>query len=132
MAAGVVDDLELVDVEVTKRVANLARLRALERTLDAALELATVHETREQVVRRVIREAAIQLAALGHVMEHEYAARHRARAIPNRRRGAFDVQLVAVATNQQHRSHALDRPRAANRNAQRILERLARFFVERA
>ena len=65
-------------------------------------------------------------------MEHEHAAGHRARAIANRRRGALDVQLVAVATNEQHRAHALDRTRAADRHAQRILERLAGLFVERA
>ena len=83
-------------------------------------------------MRGVIREAAVELAALGDVMEHEHAAGHRARAIADRRRGALDVQLVAVATDQQHRAHALDRARAADRHAQRILERLAGLFVERA
>src|SRR6202008_3346072 len=50
MAAGVVDDLELVDVEVTERVGSLARLGALQRPLEAALELAAVHESRKRVV----------------------------------------------------------------------------------
>ena len=65
-------------------------------------------------------------------MEHQHAAGHRARAVADRRRGALDIQLIAVAADQQHRAHALDRSRAANRNAQRILERLAGFFVEGA
>src|SRR5690349_3040767 len=100
MAAGVVDDLELIDVEITQRVAALAGLRALQGALDAALELAPVDQAREQVMRRVVRKAAIQLAALGDVMEHEHAARHRARTVTNRRGGALDVELVAVAANQ--------------------------------
>src|SRR5215470_21704 len=44
VAAGVVDDLELVYVEVAERVGRLACLGALQRALEAALELAPVHE----------------------------------------------------------------------------------------
>src|SRR6185295_19349464 len=64
MAAGVVDDLELVDVEVAQRVTRLAGLGTLQGALDAALELTAVHETGQQVVRSVVREAAVELAAL--------------------------------------------------------------------
>src|SRR5688572_991137 len=132
MAAGVVDDLELIDVEVTQRVARLARLRALERALDAALELTPVDEAGEQIVRGVVGKATIELAALRDVVEHEHATRHLARAVANGRRRAFDIQLVAIAANEQHRAHALDGPRAADRHRQRILERLAGLLVEGA
>ncbi len=83
-------------------------------------------------MRRVIRQATIELARFGHVMEHEHAAGHGAGAVTNRRRGALHVQLVAVAADQQHGAHGLHRAGAADRHAQRILERLAGFFVEGA
>ena len=81
---------------------------------------------------RVIGQLAIQLAALADVVEHQHAARHVARAVANRRGAALDVQLVAVATDQQRRPHGLDRARAPDRDRQRILQRLAGFLVEAA
>src|SRR5262249_35471453 len=61
MATGVVNDLELVDVEVTQCVRGLARLCALQSSLEPALEFAAVDEPREQVVACVIGQASIQL-----------------------------------------------------------------------
>ncbi len=84
VAAGVVDDLELVDVEITQRVAALARLGALQRSFDAALEFAAVDEARQQIVRRVIREAAIQLTRL----RSRHGTRARRRTPRPRRRGS--------------------------------------------
>ena len=46
VAAGVVDDLELIEIETAQRVGGLARLRALQRPLHAVLEFAAVHEAR--------------------------------------------------------------------------------------
>src|SRR5690606_18820268 len=45
--ARVVDDLELIEIDVENRVRRLPRLRALQRPLEAALELAAVHELRQ-------------------------------------------------------------------------------------
>ena len=46
VAAGVVDDLELIQVQVAQRVGGFARLGALQRPLHAVLELAPVHQAR--------------------------------------------------------------------------------------
>ena len=81
---------------------------------------------------RVVGELAVQLAALAHVVEHQHAARDRARAVADRRGGALDVHLVAVALDQQRRPHRLDRAAAADRDRQRVLERLAGLLVEAA
>ncbi len=81
---------------------------------------------------RVIREPPIEFARFAHVMEHQHAAAHGSGAVANRRGGALDIELVAVAPDEQHRPHGLDRARAADRNGQRILERLAGFLVEGA
>ena len=113
VAAGVVDDLELVEVEVAQRVGRLARLGAAQRPLEPLLELAAVDEAGQHVVARVVGELAVQLAALADVVEHQHAARHRARAVADRRGRALDVHLVAVALDQQRRPHRLDRARCA-------------------
>src|SRR5690606_27773637 len=132
VAAVVVDDLELIQVDVTERERRFAGAGALERALQARLELAAIDETGEDVVTRVIGKLAIELAALAHVVEHQHAAGDVAGSVANRRGAALDVQLVAVAADQQRRTHRLDGARAANGDRERILERLARFFVEAA
>src|SRR5690606_40516953 len=47
--ARVVDDLELVEVDVEHRVGRLSRLGALQRALEAALELAAVRSEERRV-----------------------------------------------------------------------------------
>src|ERR1019366_1898300 len=47
-----------------------------------------------------------------------------------RRGGALDVQLIAVAPDQQHRPHRFDRARAANRYRQWVFQRFAGLLVE--
>ena len=79
---------------------------------------------------RVIRQPAIELARLADVMEHQHAASHVTRTVTDRCRRAFDIQLIAVAADEQHGPNGLDRPDAADRDAQRILQRLAGLFVE--
>ena len=132
VAAGVVDDLELIEIEAAERIGGLARLRALQRPLHAILELAAVHEAGEHVVARVVGEPPIELARLADVVEHQHAARYRAAAVADGRGRAFDVDLVAVAADEQHRPHRLDRARAADRDRERILERLAGLLVKGA
>src|SRR5262252_6005231 len=110
MAARVVHDLELVEIEIENRIRRLARLRALERTLETRLEFAPVDELREDVVARGVAETPVQLARLADVVEHEHAAGHATDRIANRRGRALDLELVAVAANQKRGTYGLDRP----------------------
>ncbi len=130
VAAGVVDDFELIQIQAAERIRGLACLGALERALHAVLELAPIDEAREHVVARVIGEPPIQFARLADVVEHENAARHRAAAVANRRGGALDVDFVAVAPDEQHGAHRFDRAGAPDRDCQRIFERLAGLLVK--
>ena len=132
MPAAIVDDLELVDIEVTQRVRRLARLGALERALQPVLEFAPVDQTGKQIVAGVIAEAAIELARLADVVEHQHTAGRAASAIANRRCGALHIKLVAVAADQQHWPHRFDRTGAPYGDRQRILQRLAGLLVEGA
>ena len=81
---------------------------------------------------RVVGEAAIELARLADVVEHEHAAGDVSRAVADGSRGTFHIQLVAVAADQQHRPHGLDRTDAPDGDAQGILERLAGLLVKSA
>jgi hypothetical protein len=80
----------------------------------------------------VIREFAIELAAFADIVKHQHAAGHRPGAVADGRGTAFDVQLVAVATDQQCGPYRLDGMRAANGHRQWIFQRLAGFFVKAA
>src|SRR6185437_1831703 len=97
--ARVVDDLELVDVEVAESVGSLARLGALQSALEAALEFAAVDEPGEEVMARMIGQAAVELARLRDIGENQHTAGDPARAVADGGRGALDVELVAVAAD---------------------------------
>src|SRR5882757_1792395 len=127
--AGVVDDLELVQIQAAQGVGRFARFGALERPLHAVLELASIHQSREHVVTRVVAQTPVELARLAHIVEYQHAARNGAAAVANRRCRAFDVNLVAVAADEQHRPDRLDRTRAADRDGQRVFERFASLLV---
>ena len=133
MAAVVVDDLELVEIDVAQRVRRLARPRALHRALQPRLELAPVHEPGQDVVARVVGQLAIQLAALADVVEHQHAARD-TRPTPSR---IGEAQLSMYSSLPSRRISSvgrtrLDRARAPDRDRERILQRLAGLLVEAA
>ncbi len=100
VATGIVDDLELVDIEITQRVGGFPGFRTLQCPLDTAFKLTPVHEAREKIVTRVVGKTTVELARLAHVMEYQHAAGDVAGAIANRRRRALNIQLIAVATDE--------------------------------
>jgi hypothetical protein len=82
MPAGVVDELELVEIEVQHRVVG-ARLAPSTRTmLRPALELAPIEETRQRIVAREMREPRGVLPLAAHVVKDE----HRPTTAPMRSR----------------------------------------------
>ena len=72
VAAGVVDDLELIQIEIAHGVARAGRLYRIERALQADLELAAVDQARERVVTGLVGELARQLVRLGDVGERAF------------------------------------------------------------
>ncbi len=84
MAAGIVDDLELVQIEDAERIRGLARLGALQGPLHAVFELAAIDQPREDIVAGVIAQAPVQFAGFAHVVEHEHTARDRAAPVTYR------------------------------------------------
>ena len=132
MPAGVVDELELVEVDIEQRVACAVAPCGLHGLMQPVVEFATVDEPGERIVTRLVGERALQAAFLGDVVKHDHRTDDLADAIANRRGRILDRQRLAVAA----REHALF-ARAhlfagTQSDEQRILERRPRRLVNDA
>ena len=96
VAAGIVDDLELIEIEVAHRVARAGRLRRIERALQADLELAAVDQAGERVVARFVRELPRQLVRLGDVGERALVVEDASVLVAHRARVLQHHDLAAV------------------------------------
>ena len=79
---------------------------------------------------RVITQSTIQLARLTNIVKHKNAAGYTTLTITDRRCGTFDVELIAIAPNQQCRPYRFNRTITPNRYGQRVFERLTGLFME--
>ena len=59
MAAGIVDNFELIEVEIAQRVRSLSSLGAFQRAFQALLKFPAIHQARQNIVARVITEPAV-------------------------------------------------------------------------
>ena len=100
VARGIVDDLELVEVEKQHRVPVVEVLRRLQRVFEAVLEVGTVGETGQRVARGLLDQLLLHAARIGNVLEHQHAADHFPLGIEHWRRGTLDRAARAVARNQ--------------------------------
>ena len=101
MAAGVVDQLELIQIEVQQRVTELAVLaHALDRGGQPVLELAAVDEAGQRVVARLVVQRPMQPALLADVVEHHDGADQIAGAVADRRRRVLDRDFLAAPVDE--------------------------------
>jgi hypothetical protein len=75
MAAGVVDQLELVEVEEHQRMAPRLAHQGVERLLQAVFELAAVGQPGQGVMGRLPGQVGDVLTLLGHVVQHQRRCR---------------------------------------------------------
>ena len=130
MAAGVVDELELVEVDVQQRVMACIFVRLRQHALQPDLELGAVDQAGHRVVGGAVAHFAGQPPLLAHVVEHQHRAEHVAALVSNRRGRVFDAVFAAVARDQQglvRQAHHLAALQAAGDGVGR---RLARGFVD--
>jgi hypothetical protein len=100
--AGVVHYLEAIEIEVAEHVRRLAAPRRFGRLVEAALELAPVHEAGERVVRRLVGHLPVQTTQLGHVVQQDYGANEFV-IDAQRRCGELDGALFPRGLAEQHR-----------------------------
>jgi len=96
VTAGVVDDLELIEVQVADRVAGAGRLCGIERPLQAHLELAPVDQAGERVVARLVRELPRQLVRFGDVGQRAFVIEDVSLLVAHRARVFQHHDLAAV------------------------------------
>ena len=97
---------EAIEVEVAQHVLAVAAVTALDRLLEAPLELAPVDETGERIVRGLVGHLARQAAHLGDIVQHHDRTAQLARAVADRRCRQLDRALAAVGARQQQRAAA--------------------------
>ena len=130
VAAGVVDHLELVEVEIEEGVLAPVLGGGVEAVLEALLELAAVDQAGERVVAGEIDHLALHAAELGDVLEHQDAAGGAPLAVLDRRDGVADGELPAVAPHQHRVAGVLDHPPLGEAALDGVGERLAGPLVD--
>src|SRR5690606_28002269 len=130
VAERVVDDLELVEVEVQERVAQPFLVGAVEGRDEPVLELATIDEAGQRVVRSLVGKLPEQARLAADVVEHHHRADDVADTVADRGGGILDRHLVPGLVDEHgvlgQRDHAA-LPQAAEHG---VLHRRARVLVD--
>ena len=130
VAAGIVHDAELVQIQMEQCITALTRMGRLQGTFQALLELASVRQAGQHVMTGVVGQASLQFTRFGHVVEDEHTAYHLARTTAPWCCRALHIEFIAVATYQQSRPQSLYRLLLAHGRQQGIFQCLASFLVE--
>ena len=72
----------------------------VQRSAQLGLELATVDQTREGVVRGAVAHLAGQASLFGHVVKDQHDAEHVATGGADQRSGILDAEFVAITRNE--------------------------------
>jgi hypothetical protein len=100
MAAGVVDDLELVEVQVAEGVVGAAGAGLLQGALEVPIECLAVEQAGQLVVSGLVGELEAEQAPVAHVLEDDHGAHDAAVQVADRGAGALDGVAAAVAALQ--------------------------------
>ena len=102
MAAGIVDQLELVQVDEQQRMFAPVLLSIAQHPQQPVVELAAVDQAGQRVVRGAVGHLAAQAALLADIVEHQHHPQHPALRVADGRGRILDAVLAAVAGH-QHR-----------------------------
>src|SRR5690242_10133206 len=97
---GIVDDLELIEVEVQQCVRHIWTGRR-QQMRQAALELTPIDKPRQRIVRRLMRQLLRELALFRDIAEHEDDTDALLSAIADRSRRHMDAELALISADQQ-------------------------------
>ena len=85
MSAGIVDNLELIQIQITQGVLAAIGVRSAQGPLQIALELGPIDQTRETVVGRLIGELLGQIVGLRNIGLDPHVVGQMSRVVENRR-----------------------------------------------
>ncbi len=128
--AGVVHDLELIQVDIEERGGSFAPLRAQNRGVQPIVELAPIDQPGEGVVAGLVGQRPLEAPLLGDIVEDDDRTDDTALAIADRRGRFLDGHFLPGARD-EHRMIGRYAALAAAQGAhQGILNRLARDLVD--
>ena len=129
--AGIVHELELIEIEVEQHVAaGRVLAHALDRGGEPVLEFPAVDQAGEGVVARLVVQRAVQPALLADVVKHHHGADEIARPVADRRRRILDGDLPALAAHLHDVLREPEHPAFAQAAHDRILPRLVRALLD--
>ncbi len=133
MPAGVVHDLEAIEVQVTQHVLTVAAVTAVHRFFETTFEFAAIHEAGKRIVRGLIGHLPRKSTQFRDVMEQDDGAGDLLVAVANRRGGQLDRTLRAVGFGKQQRAAAeIDRRASRQCLLYRIAEQATIGFIHQA
>ena len=123
MTAGVIHQLELVQIQKHQRVPTLLPRQVLQHQFQAVFKLTAVGQPGERIMGGLPGQIGDVLPLLGHVMQHQHRAAEFAR-VQDRRAGQGDRHGAAI--------HTLDKPGvfivAAQLTAEHMINQLEAFI----
>mmetsp|Transcript_59389 Transcript_59389/g.140279 ORF Transcript_59389/g.140279 Transcript_59389/m.140279 type:complete len:1259 (-) Transcript_59389:615-4391(-) len=130
VAAGVIDELELVQVDVEQRMLVLELARMGQQAAQPRFELDPVDQPGQRIVAGAVGDFAGQAPLLGHIVEDQHRAEQFTGLVDDGGRAVLDAELLALARQQQGaacQTHDLAPPQAL---VDRAVDRLARVLMD--
>ncbi|KFB72423.1 MAG: hypothetical protein AW09_002394 [Candidatus Accumulibacter phosphatis] len=132
MTGRVIDDLELIQVEITEGMMGAVLFGTGECTVQPFFELTPVNQPGEGVVRRFMSDLPGQLARLGDVAEHQHGAEYLSRGSTDRRGRILDRIFLPGSTEQTGMVRQPDDAAFLDTASYRVRYELAGLFVGNA
>ncbi|MNN11449.1 hypothetical protein D3C81_1244070 [compost metagenome] len=131
MAAGVVDHLELVEVQVHQRMGDALRMRPRDRGTDTALELGAVDQAGQSVVAGLVRQPRGMRALLADIVQHHHDADRLRGAVADQRHRRLDRQRLSgmLRCGALHQLRRLAAPALPERERDQIGQRRQAVLV---
>ena len=90
MPAGVIHDLELVQIQIAERVLSVAAACALYRLLQPNLKLAAIDKAGQRIVPRLPGHLSRHITQGGDIVQHQHRTDHFTSVVKHRRGSDFD------------------------------------------
>src|SRR5690606_6799102 len=100
MAAGVVDDLELIEIEIAQDAWISLVTARLQQQFETALEFGAVNQAGQGIMSSLIGQLAGEFPGCGHIPKREYRANQLTLRVPDRRGGVEHGKTLPIAPQQ--------------------------------
>ncbi len=131
MARGVVDDLELIQIQVAQGVLRTVALAAFQSSFQSFVKLAPVAQSGQWIVTRLVSDLANHAARFGHVIEHQHHTQNFSVTVANGGGGILNRVLLTGTADEHRLIDEGDDALLLQTKLHRILRRLTAGFDNR-